>query len=71
MRVAEKQMPAHLSPRDGGGGEPLGGRTGHTGKGFEGTVGRKLDKEVREGTLRRQGVRMKSLGLGQAPERLG
>lgn len=50
--------------------EPLEGRTGHTGKGLEGTVGRKLDKEVTEGTPRRQGVRMKSPGSGQAPERL-
>lgn len=52
-------------PRMGDGVEPLGGRMGLTGKGFEGTVGRKLDKEVREGTLRRQGVRMKGLGSGR------
>lgn len=45
-----------VRPRMGYGVVPLGGRAGHTGKGFEGTVGRKLDKEVREGTLRRQGV---------------
>lgn len=47
-----------VSLRMGYGVEPLGGRTGLMGKGFEGTVGRKLDKEVREGTLRRQRVRV-------------
>lgn len=46
-------------------GQGMEGRTGHTGKGVKGTIGRKLGKEVMEGTLRRLGIRMKALDLGR------
>lgn len=36
-----------------GPGQGMEGRTGHTGKGLEGTVGRKFGKEAIEETLRR------------------
>lgn len=48
-----------------GPGRGLEGRTGHTGKGFEGTIVRKLGKEVIKGTLRRPGIRMKVPALGR------
>lgn len=48
-----------------GPGQGMEGRTGHTRKGFEGTIGRKLGKEVIEGTLRRSGSRVKALALGR------
>lgn len=48
-----------------GPGQGMEGKAGHTGKGFEGTIGRKLGKEVIEGTLRRSGIRMKALALGR------
>lgn len=50
-----------------GPGSGMEGRTGHTGKGVKDTIGRKFDKEVIEGTLRRPGIRMK-FSSGQAPE---
>lgn len=47
------------------------GRTGHTVKGFEGTVGRKLGEEILEETLRRRRVRTKALALGRLQSSYG
>jgi hypothetical protein len=48
-----------------GPGRAMEGRTGHTGKEFEGTIDRKLGTEVIEGTLRRPGIRTKAPALGR------
>lgn len=54
MRVLETNTSTSVS--EGyrwGPGQGMEGRTGHTGKGLEGTVGRKFGKEAIEETLRR------------------